>query len=106
MNETLELKVITAIYKQVVVEVKGDDGKIELEEDEQHVKDLIVLQLFDRGDLRLSQYVNKKFMVSKKKCMVFDRLTQKYYRLAHTYAEVKGMLEGPEKTPMGFKKTT
>ncbi len=112
MDERMELKIITPIYKQKLTPikdkrghyVKDDLGRIIKEESEIFVKNVFLPTDFYRDGITLSgTLLNKNREIAKNKSIIYDRYTNRYYTVAHNRDEIQQALSFSDKAPrIGF----
>lgn len=112
IEDRIELKIITPIYKRKLKPikdkrgkyVKDDLGRIVKEEAEEFVKNVFLPTDFYRDGITLTgSLLNRKNEIAKNKSIIYDRYTNRYYTVAHNREEIQTALDHMDKAPkIGF----
>lgn len=104
-HDSIQLEVVHSIYKTKTIYQKMEGGDLYPERKEVLVKQIKVKKWFKKECISsIEEYVNSKNQISKKRSVVFDKYSGRFYATYHSPQEV---LQAISSTPMtntiGFK---
>lgn len=104
-NDTIELNVVHSIYKTKTIYQKMEGGELFPERKEVLIKQIKVKKWFKKECISsVEEYVNSKNQVSRKRSVVFDKYSGRFYATFHSPQEVmQNISSSPMTTPIGFK---
>lgn len=111
-EDSIELKIVNPVYKIILQPVKDNRGRfvrdelkrIIKEEKQKFVKDLLVPHNFlIEGITSYGKTITSKNELAKKRSIVYDKYSARYYTVAHTTEEIHDALrKNPQRSPIGF----
>ena len=104
-HDTIELEVVHSIYKTKTIYQKMEGGELFPERKEVLVKQIKVKKWFKKECISsIEEYVNSKNKISKKRSVVFDKYSGRFYATFHSPQEVmQAMSVSPMNNQIGFK---
>lgn len=107
LNDSVALNVVHSVYKTKIIYQKMEGGELFPEQKEVLVKQIKVKKWFKKECISsIEEYVNSKNKISKKRCVVFDKYSGRFYATFHSPQEVmKAISSQPPLTnnPIGFR---
>jgi hypothetical protein len=112
-REEIILNVVSSVYKNKLVTVKDNLGKVVKDEkgkpikalDEVWEKDLQLKTVFLKDSLTIrGETLTRKNTKAKNRCVIYDRSSGKFFTIAHSLKELDEALADPSPTSVGFKK--
>lgn len=103
-GDSVRLDLVHSIYKTTVEYEKLPEGELYPTQKEKLVKQIRVKKWFKKeGITSVEEYVTIKNHVSKKRSIVFDKYSGKFYATFHHPDEILSSIEIPtHKSPIGF----
>ncbi len=112
IQDLIELKIVNPIYKVVLQPVKDNRGRfvrddlkrIIKEEKQKFVKDLLIPHHFlKEGITSYGKTITSKNELAKKRSIVYDKYSARYYTVAHTTEEIhEALYKDEERVKIGF----
>ncbi len=104
-HDSIELNVVHSIYKTKTIYQKMEGGELFPERKEVLVKQIKVKKWFRKECISsVEQYVNSKNQISKKRSVVYDKFSGRYYATFHSPQEVmQAISTTPMNNPIGFR---
>jgi hypothetical protein len=104
-NDTIELNVVHSVYKTKTIYQKMEGGDLYPEKKEVLVKQIKVKKWFKKECISsVEEYVNSKNRISKKRSVVFDKFSGRFYATFHSPQEViQHIASSPMNNPIGFR---
>lgn len=107
-HDSIELNVVHSIYKTKTIYQKMEGGELFPERKEVLVKQIKVKKWFRKECISsVEEYVNSKNQISKKRSVVYDKFSGRYYATFHSPHEVmQAISTNPMNNPIGFRYDT
>jgi hypothetical protein len=107
-HDSIELNVVHSIYKTKTIYQKMEGGELFPERKEVLVKQIKVKKWFVKECISsVEEYVNSKNQISKKRSVVFDKFSGRYYATFHSPQEViRAISTTPMNNQIGFRYDT
>ncbi len=107
-HNSIELNVVHSVYKTKTIYQKMEGGELFPERKEVLVKQIKVKKWFLKESISsVEQYVNSKNQISKKRSVVFDKFSGRYYATYHSPQEVMHAISAtPMNNQIGFRYDT
>lgn len=104
-HDSIQLEVVHSIYKTKTIYQKMEGGDLYPERKEVLVKQIKVKKWFKKECISsIEEYVNSKNKISKKRSVVFDKYSGRFYATYHSPQEVlQAISSTPMTNPIGFK---
>lgn len=107
LNDSVALDVVHSVYKTKTIYQKMEGGELFPERKEVLVKQIKVKKWFKKECISsIEEYVNSKNKISKKRSVVFDKYSGRFYATFHSPQEVMEAISShPSHTtnPIGFR---
>lgn len=107
-HDAVSLNVVHSVYKTKTIYQKMEGGELFPERKEVLVKQIKVKKWFVKESISsIEEYVNSKNQVSRKRSVVFDKYSGRFYATYHSPEEVLHAIStNPVKNPIGFTHDT
>lgn len=98
------LILVNPVYKKVTEIVRTPDGKLVKERKDKLQKETRVIKWVDRDAIiSVEEYITRKGDIAKKRSIVYDKYTNRFYATWHTVNEILEVLEDRKEHTVGFK---
>lgn len=103
-GKDVEFFVIQPVYKQEKVMKKNEFGMMTKQEINKFIKEVYARVWMDKNEIGpYGQYVGSKGQLVKNRTLIFNRVTDSYYKVAHSVDEVRSVIQYGS-THIGYKK--
>lgn len=108
LHDSVALDVVHSVYKTKTIYQKMEGGELFPERKEILVKQIKVKKWFKKECISsIEEYVNSKNKISKKRSVVFDKYSGRFYATFHSPQEViQAISTQPMNNSIGFKHDT
>ena len=98
------LLLVNPVYKKITKIVRTPDGKLVKEQKDKLQKETRVIKWVDRDAIiSVEEYITRKGDIAKKRSIVYDKYTNRFYATWHTVNEILEVLEDRKEHTVGFK---
>lgn len=108
LHDSIQLEVVHSIYKTKTIYQKMEGGDLYPERKEVLVKQIKVKKWFKKECISsIEEYVNSKNQISKKRSVVFDKFSGRFYATYHSPQEIlQAISSNPMNNTIGFRHDT
>jgi len=103
-GKDVELFIIQAVYKKEKIRGRNEFGMIVNQEKEKFIKEVYAKVWMDKNEIGpYGQYIGSKGELLKNRTLLFNRVTDTYYKVAHSLDEIRQVIQYGN-AHIGYKK--